>query len=64
MIFLSVADWRSQIETMALLHPASIICLLAEFAARATTVRGAQKNGNGRSNKLNISRRHSRDAKH
>ncbi|MEG4804008.1 hypothetical protein QUB63_07065 [Microcoleus sp. ARI1-B5] len=52
MIFLAVAGWRSRIETVALLHPASTICLLADFPAGAPTVRRTQKNGSGRSNKL------------
>ncbi|MEG4892772.1 hypothetical protein QUA89_03665 [Microcoleus sp. F10-B4] len=41
---------------MALLLPASTICLWVEFPP--ATIRLAEKNRNGRSNKLNISRLH------
>ncbi|WP_333356122.1 hypothetical protein [Microcoleus sp. B3-A4] len=55
-----MTDWGSSIQTMALLYPASTICLWVELAP--ATVRLAEKNCYGRSNKLNISRQHSRDA--
>jgi hypothetical protein len=50
---------RSRIETMPpLLHPASRTCLLGEFPALLQELARHKKNYNGRSNKLNISRRH------
>ncbi|MEG4814835.1 MULTISPECIES: hypothetical protein [unclassified Microcoleus] len=55
-----MTDWGSSIQTRALLYPASTICLWVELAP--ATVRLAEKNCYGRSNKLNISRQHSRDA--
>ncbi|MEG4149379.1 hypothetical protein QUA24_26180 [Microcoleus sp. Pol12B5] len=36
-----MADWRSSIQTMALLYPASTICLWVELAP--ATVRWAEK---------------------